>query len=150
MAVKFQRGRAVPAQGLNAPMPNGQTKEFRATPQNFHLATKAIFRLIAQPDKAPIEWVRLVKRHGLLFSSDSGSQYVSDGVRLWRYSGHWGRVATCQWDIVPRPVMMTGSAVTEAWSKAMARGPLTGSFAWGPDPIAVIGEVLFSQMNPNV
>lgn len=119
------------------------------TKDNFHIATKAEFRLIAQPDKAASQWAKLVKMYGLNFASDSGSQYVTDGVRLWRYSDHWGSVRSCNWLISPAPRMVTGQLVVEDWKTAMATGALTGWPSLGPDPKGVIGVVLFSQMRPN-
>ena len=138
MALKAQGGRMVVVS--QAP-----TNRFNA--QNFHLGSQALFKLIAQPDKAPIEWVRLVRAHGLFFVSDSGSQYCTDGVRVWRYSDHWGRVASCLWYIKPAPISMTGSKVVSAWETAMKNGPLTGFMAWGPNPLAVIGVCEFSEMD---
>jgi hypothetical protein len=49
MAVRFQGGKAVPVK---------QVAE-RITKDNFHLATEATFRLIAQPAQAPMKWVEL-------------------------------------------------------------------------------------------
>ena len=122
----------------------------RINKDNFHIATKAEFRLIAQPDKAPVQWVKLVKMYGLNFNSESGSKYVTDGVRLWRYSDHWGRVRSCNWMISPAPKMVTGPALSAAWEEAMKTGLLTGGYAsLGPDPVAVIGTVLFAQMKAN-
>jgi hypothetical protein len=134
MAVRFQGGKAVPVK---------QVAE-RITKDNFHLATEATFRLIAQPAQAPMKWVELMKRYGLFFLSDSGSQYVTNGTILWRASDHWGRVASCTWNITPGPVMNT--KVTEEWQRAMNAGPLVGFMRHGPDPLLVIGEVPFSQM----
>lgn len=113
-------------------------------PTNFHISTKATFRLIAGPDTAPVKWVQLVKSFGLLFVSDSGSQYVTDGTNLWRASNHWGSVATCTWDIVPRPV--GNFKVQAVWEEAMRKGPLIGFLRHGPDPYLAIGMVPFSQM----
>jgi hypothetical protein len=134
-AMKAARGAWVPAHAI--------------TKDNFHIATKAQFQLIAQPDTAVLQWAKLVKMYGLNFSSDSGSQYVTDGVRLWRFSDHWGRVRSCNWLISPSPRMTTDSSVIQAWNEAMKLGVLSGWPTKGPDPLAVIGVTLFSQMKPN-
>jgi hypothetical protein len=77
------------------------------TKENFHEKTKADFKFISYNKLAEEMFNELVKENGLFFKSNSGSQYVVVNDTVYRYSNHWGNVATCKWSIVNTPNMPT-------------------------------------------
>lgn len=61
---------------------------------NFYIDTLAYWRFVEIPDKPP----RQVKGKPD-FESRSGSQYWYDRNGVYRYSDHWGEVASCTWHL---------------------------------------------------
>ena len=70
---------------------------------NFQICTKVDFKAVEQDPKHKCiqeTWGRLMddKMDGYFFKSKSGSQYFIDNQdNLYRYSDHWGAVASCEW-----------------------------------------------------
>lgn len=86
--------------------PHGlDAKGRRAVDQtNYFDSTVATFNLVANPGpEAESMWNSLKSRLRLDHVSDYGSQYLTDGVRLWRYADHWGSFASVVWQISPSP-----------------------------------------------
>ena len=50
-----------------------------------------------------MEFEKLVEKHGINFNSPSGSRYVTTKNGVYRYSNHWGNVASCKWIIKAQP-----------------------------------------------
>lgn len=69
------------------------------TKNNFHLATKTYFKELAYGNKASEMFKALAEDNGVFFKSKSMSQYIVMSDLVYRYSDHWGRVASCDWEL---------------------------------------------------
>lgn len=65
--------------------------------ENFFLKTTGTWCLIDVRHNAKTHFNELVKKYKLNYNSPSGSQYVTTDDGVYRFSDHWGRVATCNW-----------------------------------------------------
>lgn len=76
----------------------------KVTKNTYHLKTKANFDFVKYGDEAYKIYAELVERFGEHFNSVSGSKYVIDNNDvLYRFSDHWGNVASCNWTLKNAP-----------------------------------------------
>jgi hypothetical protein len=66
---------------------------------NFHRKTTAKWEIVAVRKGAYEKFNELVKKYGLNHKSPAGSKYVTTQKGVYRFSDHWGNVATCSWDL---------------------------------------------------
>lgn len=83
--------------------------------ENYYISTRTTFRMIDTGREVPIiAWLKLSAQHARYerhFSPYSASQYLLDRKAglIYRLSDHWGKVASCQWDIDRQFVRPDGS-----------------------------------------
>ncbi len=65
---------------------------------NYHIATIADFKEV-KTDDLESKWKELKEKQRNHFLSQSGSQYVTTSEGVYRYSDHWGSVASCKWTL---------------------------------------------------
>jgi len=71
--------------------------------ENYHIKTTGTWKIIAVRNNATKKFKELIAKHGLNYNSSSGSKYVTTKIGIYRYSDHWGSVASCNWRIENYP-----------------------------------------------
>ena len=69
---------------------------------NYHIQTKAFFNCFVPfpiEETKNIIFEKLIKKYNNHYKSASGSRYVVDEEGVYRFSNHWGNVASCYWGI---------------------------------------------------
>lgn len=77
------------------------------TKENFYIRTNATWQKIKHGNHAQLLFDELNSRKDLEIIRPCGSSsvYIIDGDEVYRFSDHWGRVASCFWDLnepIPR------------------------------------------------
>jgi hypothetical protein len=101
---------------------------------NYHLGTKAKFvhvyagvpfttctRSIVL-DMPEVKWDELCAMYpdAIKTSPKSDSKYIVLQDRVYRYADHWGRVASCDWDVITKTSDLPDNFVWGKWSLGVA------------------------------
>lgn len=101
---------------------------------NYYLATKAKFTHVYAGvpfttctrsivlDMPDLKWAELCAMYpdAVKISPKSDSQYIVLHDRVYRYADHWGRVASCNWDVVAKTSDIPENFVWGKWSVGVA------------------------------
>ena len=75
-------------------------KTIKVTQKNYHLKTEGLWEIIAVRKDAHEKFGELIAKHGgINYKSESRSQYITTKHGVYRYSDHWGLVASCKWQL---------------------------------------------------
>lgn len=75
----------------------------KITFDNYYIGTKAVFKRlpILGYEEKQTAWKNLQEQYNNITQSPkSSSQYIQTDKGIYRYSDHWGRVASCDWDLL--------------------------------------------------